>query len=143
MGRPKKDPNAPVKKKPGRSKTIKPLKLKKVAGRPPKDVDFTLFEQLCAIHCTQSEIASMLRINLDVLITKIEKQYNRNFQDVVNSFQETGKCSLRRSQFSLAKKNAAAMIWCSKHYLKQQDIKTIEGIESVDDIFDNGRNICA
>lgn len=135
MGRRKKD--APPIEKKVRKKRVPSPKVH------PKEVDFTLFENLCAIHCTHSEIASMLRMELDTLMDKVQKHYGKPFSIVVTSFQETGKCSLRRNQFALAKKNAAAMIWCSKHYLKQQDIKTIEGIESVDDIFDNGRNICA
>lgn len=90
-------------------------------GRPPKPFDPLLFEQLCGIHCTKSEIASMLRMCEDTLLTKVEEHYNDTFSVIYKRFQESGKCSLRRHQFALSKKNAGMAIWLGKIYLEQRD----------------------
>ena len=90
-------------------------------GRPRNEIDWTLFEQLCAIHCTQSEIASMLKVHVDTLRDKTKKKYGEEFSTVYKIYSENGKCSLRRYQFVLAKKNTAMAIWLGKQWLGQKE----------------------
>lgn len=91
------------------------------AGRPKKEIDWALFEQLCALHCTRSEIASVLNIGETALCEKTLEHYGEDFRFIYKKYQETGKCSLRRAQFALSKKNAAMGIWLGKQYLDQKD----------------------
>lgn len=90
-------------------------------GRPIKEVDWTSFEKLCGLHCTQSEIASFLQIHHETLIYKVEEKYGESFSSVYKRFQEGGKCSLRRNQFAMSATNASMAIWLGKQYLGQKD----------------------
>lgn len=91
-------------------------------GRPQKPIDWNLFEQLCAIQCTQYEIASMLKINVDTLHDRSLEYYKcTTYSEVYKKFSESGKCSLRRNQFVLSKTNAAMAIWLGKQWLGQKE----------------------
>lgn len=90
-------------------------------GRPEKEIDWTLFEQLCGIQCTQSEIASMMKIDADTLRDRVVKHFGEEYSVVYKKFCENGKCSLRRNQFVLSKTNAAIAIWLGKQWLGQKD----------------------
>lgn len=99
----------------------KPPEEKKHIGRPPKEVNWELFKELCEIHCTMDEISNILDINDDVLRGKIKAKFGINFQEVHKKFSASGKRNLRRDQFKLAKRNAAMGIWLGKQYLDQKD----------------------
>jgi len=90
-------------------------------GRPPKEIDFQLFEQLCGLQCTHTEIASMLKVCVDTMYDKVKAHYGDSFSNVYKKYSESGKCSLRRNQFALSKTNASMAIWLGKIYLGQQD----------------------
>lgn len=92
-------------------------------GRPIKEVDWQLFETLCGFHCTQSEIASALKIHHETLVYKTEEKYGETFPNVYKKYQESGKCSLRRNQFAMSRTNASMAIWLGKQYLGQKDIQ--------------------
>lgn len=92
------------------------------AGRPKKDVDWELFEQLCSIQCTQSEMSSFLKVNIETLREKAREHYNeQDFSLIYKRFSETGKCSLRRYQFIQAKTKPNMAIWLGKQWLGQRD----------------------
>ena len=91
------------------------------AGRPEKPIDWTQFEQLCALQCTQSEIASMLKVNRETLSIRVKANYQEDYPTIYKRFAESGKCSLRRNQFVLSKKNASLAIWLGKIWLEQKD----------------------
>ena len=91
------------------------------AGRPPKPIDWKVFEQLCHIQCTHSEIASFFNIVVDTLYDRAEAEYGEKFSSTYKRFAEGGKSSLRRSQFRMADKSCAMAIWLGKQYLGQKD----------------------
>lgn len=99
---------------------------KKPRGAPIKQVDWKLFEQLCAVQCTQSEIASMLKIHPETLSIKAKKQYGEDYTSVNKRYSEDGKCSLRRHQFVQSKTNATMAIWLGKNWLGQVDKSEVE-----------------
>jgi hypothetical protein len=91
-------------------------------GRTPKEINWDLFEQLCEIQCTQSEIASVLKVHVDTLRNKAKAHYEEeDFSTIYKKYTENGKSSLRRHQFLLSKKNAAMAIWLGKQWLGQKD----------------------
>lgn len=102
-------------------------------GRPEKEIDWTMFEQLCHIQCTQSEIASFFKIHTDTVNTRVEKQYGEPYSVIYKRYSDGGKMSLRRMQLKLAQKNAAMAIWLGKQYLGQKD-KEIGADNDVDAI---------
>jgi hypothetical protein len=95
-------------------------------GRPPKDIDWSLFEQLCSIQCTQTEIASFLKLTYDTIQIRVEKQYGDSYSNVYKRFSDGGKCSLRRHQYLLSKTNTAMAIWLGKQWLGQRENNDIE-----------------
>lgn len=89
---------------------------KNKGGRPKKELDYELIEDLAKIQCTQEEIASCLKVNVSTL------KRDEKFCTIYKNGQEQGKKSLRRYQYDCAKKgNSAMLIWLGKQYLGQKD----------------------
>lgn len=115
-------------------------------GRPPKPIDWNLFEQLCNIQCTTSEIASVLKINVDTLHDRAIANYDMPYSEIYKRFAEGGKASLRRKQDKLASRNAAMAIWLGKNWLGQKDTQieaqvTEEIANSFDKLMDQLLNL--
>lgn len=107
-----------LKLKDNRPKKVLPGK----AGRPRKEINWELFEELCGLQCPQSEIASILKIHVDTLRDSAIAHYEEpDFSTIYKKFTECGKCSLRRHQFVLSKTNAAMAIFLGKNLLGQSD----------------------
>lgn len=90
-------------------------------GRPLKPINQIEFEKLCGLQCTQEEICGWFGVCSDTLESWCKRTYEMNFSEVFKQKRGTGKISLRRSQFRLAKKNANMAIWLGKQYLGQSD----------------------
>lgn len=90
-------------------------------GPVPKEIDWQLFEQLCGLQCTQSEIASCLKINIDTVRDRCKLHYGEEYSEVYKKYSEEGKCSLRRYQFIQAKTKPNMAIWLGKQWLNQKD----------------------
>src|ERR1700677_1875567 len=91
-------------------------------GHPQKPIDWTAFEQLCALQCTQDEMAGVLHVSKDTLYSRAKDHYGEEFSAIYNKFAAAGKSSLRRNQFVMSKKSAAMAIWLGKHWLGQRDV---------------------
>lgn len=90
-------------------------------GRPRKEINEKLFENLCAIQCTEKEICAVLECCEDTLNAWCKRTYKMTFSDAYKSKKLFGKSSLRRTQFRLAEKSASMAIWLGKQYLDQKD----------------------
>ena len=96
-------------------------------GRPKKEIDKKQFENLCALFCTEEDIASFFECSVDTVNNWCKRTYKdengkeMTFSDVYKKKNSKGKVSLRRYQFELAKKNATMAIWLGKQYLEQRD----------------------
>lgn len=106
-------------------------------GRPKKEIDKKMFENMCAIQCTKEEICGVLGIDEKTLTRWCKETYNEGFSDVQKRKAQPGKMSLRRIQFKLAEKNATMAIWLGKQYLNQREPEQEIGhnIGKVDDSF--------
>lgn len=93
----------------------------KLTGRPPKPVDWKLFEDLCELQCSQKEIASVLKLDRETLRLKVQDYYKEPYPLVFERFAEGGKASLRRTQRKLSQRNASMAIFLGKQYLGQKD----------------------
>ena len=91
------------------------------------------FEELCAIQCTQEEIAAVFNVSRDTLMRWCLNTYNTNFATIYEEKRAKGKASLRRSQFNLAKTNPTLSVWLGKQYLGQTDRVDIAVKEEDDD----------
>ena len=90
-------------------------------GRPRKEINQKLFENLCGIQCTEVEICSALECSEDTINRWCKRTYGTTFAETYKSKSQIGKSSLRRAQFRLAEKNANMAIWLGKQYLGQKD----------------------
>ncbi len=84
-------------------------------GRPKFIIDYELVEKLANIMCTQKEIATILGCSTDTLFR------DAKFSDIYKKGIETGKSSLRRTQFKIAENNASMAIFLGKVYLNQRE----------------------
>lgn len=90
-------------------------------GRPRKEIDQKIFENLCGIQCTEAEICSVFDCCEDTLNAWCKRTYGETFSDTYKKKRQLGKPSLRRMQWDLAKKNASMAIFLGKQYLGQSD----------------------
>ena len=99
---------------------------RKPSGKPPgpvpKIINWEQFEALCGFQCTFSEICSFLKVDKKTLLTKVKENYGEEFSTIYKIYSETGLCSLRRTQFVLAQKNAPMAIHLGKVLLNQRDV---------------------
>lgn len=109
-------------------------------GRPKIAIDQKIFENLCAIQCTEVEICSCFDCCEDTLNKWCKENYkdengkSMTFSEVFAVKRQKGRASLRRSQFQLAQKNASMAIWLGKQYLGQRDEVVVDaGIRTKDD----------
>ena len=87
-------------------------------GRPKKQVNAALVEELASIGCTEDEIASACDCSVSTL--------DRRFADVIRKGRDSAKSSIRRLQFKSANAgNVTMQIWLGKQYLGQADVSRV------------------
>ncbi|MBP5474800.1 MAG: hypothetical protein J6X83_00845 [Methanomicrobium sp.] len=101
------------------------------AGRPKKEIQAESFEKLCAILCTEEEIADFFDCSISTLSRFCKRTYGANFAEVYKKYSVRGKISLRRYQFKIAETNAGMAIFLGKNYLGQKDVMPEENDEAV------------
>lgn len=95
---------------------------KKKMGRPRKEVNWEEFDKLCAIQCTEEEIAAWYDMTIDTLNARCKEEYGQTFSEVYAQKRQKGFSSLRRNQFKRATGGSDTMlIWLGKQYLGQKD----------------------
>ena len=91
-------------------------------GRPKKEISIESFEKLCAMLCTEEEIASYFNCSVDTIGRWCKATYGETFAESYKKHSASGKISLRRYQFNLAKTSAAMAIFLGKNILGQSDM---------------------
>jgi hypothetical protein len=88
-------------------------------GRPERPINLAELEKLCALQCTQAEIADWFGVGS----APIERRLQRpEYREVMERGYARGRISLRRKQMQLAEQgNPAMLIWLGKQYLGQRD----------------------
>ena len=89
--------------------------------RPQKKINHDEFKKLCALQCTEEEIAGWFDCSVDTIERWCKREYRENFAEIYKRYSADGKTSLRRYQFALAKTNATMAIWLGKQWLGQCD----------------------
>lgn len=111
-------------------------------GRPKIAIDKKIFENLCAIQCTEVEICSCFDCCEDTLNKWCKENYKNDngkpmtFSEVFAIKRQKGRASLRRAQFRLAEKNAAMAIFLGKQYLGQKDVVDVTSDDKVTVVID-------
>jgi|LSQX01.3.fsa_nt_gb hypothetical protein len=101
---------------------------KNKGGRPKKEIDFDMVDNLLGIMCTGEEVADILGVDYDTLNARIKEQFKVGFSDYIREKQSKGKASLRRRQYLTAVEegNPTMLIWLGKQYLGQKDKQETE-----------------
>lgn len=102
-------------------------------GRPLKEIDQKTFENLCAIQCTEEEIAGVFECDVNTLNAWCKRTFGDTFSEVYKKHSQKGKASLRRMQYKLAEKNPGMAIFLGKNWLGQTD-KVEQTVMEVEDL---------
>ena len=99
--------------------------------RPKLELDEEQIYELAAIHCTNKEIASVMKCSVDTL--------DRRYADIIDKGKDQGKIRLRRAQLQCALKgNATMLIFLGKQMLGQKennlDTLPVETVQSFTNI---------
>lgn len=108
-------------------------------GRPKKEFDKKIFQDLVGLGCSQEEICWFFRdetgksANIDTLTRWCKREFHMTFQEY---FKQNGcmmlKIQLRKNQLKLSGSSAAMAIFLGKNYLGQRDSVEIEDTEAID-----------
>lgn len=90
-------------------------------ARPRAEIDKNQFEKLCAMMCTEEEIAGFFGVSVDTLQRWCKRTYGEGFGETYSAKKARGKIALRRYQMQLAERYPAMAIFLGKQYLGQQD----------------------
>lgn len=91
-------------------------------GRPPKPIDWDVFDGLCELQCTQVEIASWFDMTVDTIHKRVQDEKRVPYSEYYEEKASKGCISLRRKQWQVAMKGDKTMlIWLGKQYLSQKE----------------------
>lgn len=102
-------------------------------ARPRIEIDENQFKKLCAIQCTEEEIASWFKCSVDTIERWCNRELKLSFAEAFKTFSADGKISLRRTQFKMAETNCSMAIWLGKQYLGQREAQEISIAKTDDD----------
>ena len=89
-------------------------------GRPRKEVDLALVEDLARIGCTDEDISEIARIHPSNFYRRKKKE--EEFCEALKKGRANMRMSLRRAQFRVAEEgNPTLLIWLGKQFLGQTD----------------------
>jgi hypothetical protein len=94
------------------------------AGRKEINIDLIELEKLCAMQCTNEEIAAWFNVSTRTIESRRKQA---EFAAVMNRGRAKGRISVRRAQMRLMDAgNAAIAIWLGKQLLGQRDVTPLE-----------------
>ena len=104
-------------------------------GRPLKEIDKSVFENLCAIQATQAEILAWFDITDKTLQRWCKRTYGAGFSEVFTAKRGKGVISVRRALYQNAtqKGNVKAQIFWLKNHGGMSEKVSVETHEVSDD----------
>tara|TARA_R110000782_G_scaffold5154_1_gene17971 strand:- start:464 stop:814 length:351 start_codon:yes stop_codon:yes gene_type:complete len=86
------------------------------------EIDWQKVDNMCAIHCTGEEQASILGVDYDTLNSACKRVKKCSFSEYFKQKGANGKMSLRRRQYTAAMEgNTTMLVWLGKNWLGQSD----------------------
>ena len=98
----------------------------KNGGRPKKPIDWKEAVKLCALQCSELEIADWFQVSVDTLARRLKDEKDLSFKEFFTLNRVGGKIALRRNLFKLSEKHPAAAIFLAKNWLGMEDKQEIE-----------------
>lgn len=94
------------------------------AGRKAATIDLVEMEKLCALQCTDAELAAWFGVSTR---TVERRRKQTNFRDTIERGRAKGRISVRRMLFGQAAKGStAATIFLAKNVLGYRDVQRSE-----------------
>jgi hypothetical protein len=94
------------------------------AGRKPVQIDLVELEKLCALQCTDEEIAHFFSVSTRTIESRRKQP---EFAEVMKRGRAKGRISVRRAQMKLLESGNSTMgVWLGKQLLGQRDVVTNE-----------------
>ena len=98
------------------------------------DKQYASLEYMALIHCTQKEMAGVMRVDEDTLNRLIRERYKTSFSEFYEKYSANGNMSLRRAQFKSAEAgNVSMQIWLGKQWLGQKEQQEVSVTTGLDD----------
>lgn len=116
------------------------LSIKKIAGRPPKPIDWQRVDELLEAGCHGSEIAPHFDMHPDTFYAQVQQKYGKVFTEYAAEKRQKGESNLREVQYKRALRGEnTLLIWLGKNRLNQKenpdqgqiDPKTIEQFKAI------------
>lgn len=93
-------------------------------SQPLSDEKFKQLKNMIRIHCTRDEICSVFEMSVTTLNRRLKERGEKNFEAFQKKNAGEGKASLRRWQWTAARKlNPTMLIWLGKNELGQNDFQ--------------------
>jgi hypothetical protein len=94
------------------------------AGRKPKIIELGELEKLCAMHCSDEDLAGWFHVSPRTIQNR-KKQ--AKFAEAMAAGRARGCIAVRREQVKILERgNAAMAIWLGRQWLGQKDVTPIE-----------------
>ena len=104
------------------------------AGRPIKNIDKALFEELCESQLTKEQICGRLRVDAETLSSWIERTYSgENYSELQHVYALAGQGTIKLAQYRFAQQNPEFSKWWGRQYLGQKEIVEQEIKATVND----------
>lgn len=111
-------------------KDMEGKKDKNLGGRPRFVINYVTLKELCELHCTGEETASVLGCDYDTLNANLARNGEGGYSEYFKRNSAEGRVSLRRRQFkSAVEGNVTMLIWLGKQHLGQQDKISTETLD--------------
>ena len=102
-------------------------------GRPPVNIQEKEFNSLCAMQCTEEEIAAFCGCTIDTINNWCKRTFGCTFSEIYAQKRTLGKASLRRAGFKMAQTNPSVHIFYAKNFLGMTD-KIEQTVHEVEDL---------
>ncbi len=98
-------------------------------GRPKKPINWKEAEKLCAIQCSELEIADWFHISVDTLTRRLREEKKQSFAEFFTLHRVKGKIAVRRNLFKLSENQGHVAIFLAKNWLGMVDKTEISNPE--------------
>jgi len=100
-------------------------------GRPKKLIDWNEAEKLCALQCSELEIADWFHISVDTLARRLKEEKDASFAEFFTIHRVQGKIALRRNMLKMSENHPTMAIFLAKNWLGMSDKQEIDYIDKV------------
>ena len=98
------------------------------AGRKPAPIDLVELEKLCALNCTDQEIAGWFGVSTRTIESRRKRP---EYALAMERGRSRGRISVRRAQMKMLEGGNATMgVWMGKQFLGQRDLVTNQHVGS-------------